>query len=375
MDCVFSYYHDLHKIPEISGQEYETVQYIFYSLEEMGYTPQRIGKTGVFADLITDPAGTWILLRADTDALAIQESSCAAVSSEHPGMMHACGHDGHCAMLLAAARKLRGKQLPQNIRFLFQPAEETTKGAAEMIECGVIPRNLRACFAMHLWPGVPRGTAVTTSSKMMASSDVFHIQVTGRQAHCAQQRLGADALRTAVDIASGLPTIQEEAEDAQTILFCGSIHSGSSHNVVPDSAYLMGTIRSFSPRDRRHMKERLEALCQKSASRYGTTLQVDWDGGCPAIHNDPVLIAVLRELDPAVRDGWTPTMAAEDFACYQEYAPGVMLWLGIGDTPPLHNGAFYIPEDILPEGVALWQKIAQHDWDKEGTPWAAEIQN
>lgn len=375
MNLVLTYYHDLHKIPEISGQEYETAQYIFYSLEEMGYTPQHIGETGIFADLVTDPAGPWILLRADTDALAIQESSCAAVISEHPGVMHACGHDGHSAMLLTAARELYGKRLPQNVRFLFQPAEETTKGAAEMIECGVIPRNLRACFAMHLWPGVPKGVAVTTSSKMMASSDVFRIQIQGRQAHCAQQKLGADALRTAVEIGAGLPAIQEEAEEAQTILFCGSIHSGSSHNVVPDSASMMGTIRSFSARDREHMKTQLETLCQKTASCYGTKVLVEWDGGCPALRNDPVLIGALRDLDPAVQVGLTPTMAAEDFACYQEYAPGVMLWVGIGDTPPLHNGAFYIPEDILSEGVALWQKIAQHDWDKEGTPWAAEIQN
>lgn len=365
MGSLLTYYHDLHQIPEVSGQEHETAQYLFETLEEIGYTPQRIGRTGVFADLISGPELPWILLRADVDALAIQEDSVCAVQSQNPGMMHACGHDGHCAMLLAAAKALFGTKLPQNIRFLFQPAEETTKGAAEMIECGVIPPNLRACFAMHLWPGVSMGVAVTTSDKMMASSDVFCIRIQGRKAHCAQQKLGADALRTAVDIAASLPDIQKEAEDEQTILFCGSIHSGSSHNVVPDSASLMGTIRSFSARDRQHIKAQLEALCRDAANRYGTTAQVEWDGGCPALRNDPTLIKHLRELDPAVRDGLVPTMAAEDFACYQEYAPGVMLWMGIGDTPPLHNGAFYIPEEILPKGAALWQKIAKHDWNKE----------
>lgn len=367
MDSVCQDYRVLHTIPEISGQEYETAEYLVSSLSDMGYVAHRIGNTGVFADLISNPKLPWILLRADMDALAIEENSPCAVQSAHPGVMHACGHDGHCAMLLAAARALSGMKLPQNVRFLFQPAEETTRGAAEMIACGILPQNLRACFAMHLWPGVPLGTAVTASGKMMASSDVFRVRILGRKAHCAQQKLGADALRTAVDIAAALPDIQNESEDTQTILFCGSIHSGSSHNVVPDSADLMGTIRSFSSRDRQHIKSRLEALCQDVATQYGTSAQVEWDGGCPALRNDQRLIASLCSLDANIHDELTPTMAAEDFACYQEYAPGVMLWMGIGDTPPLHNGAFYIPEEILPKGVALWLKIAQHDWSREET--------
>ena len=364
MKDVVSYYRDLHRMPELSGAEVETAMYLEQELLRIGYLPQRIGKTGVYADLVSEPQLPWLLLRADTDALAIQENSCADVISENSGVMHACGHDAHCAMLLEAAKVLYGKTLPQNIRFLFQPAEETTKGAAEMIENGVIPQNLCACFAMHLWPGVEKGKVVTCSGKMMASSDVFFIRISGRKAHCAQQHLGADALQTALTIATGLNDIRKQATNPQTILFCGSIHSGSSHNVVPDEATLMGTLRSFSPWDRQVLKTGVEYLCRHAAQAYDTKVSLVWDGGCPAIHNDAELIRVLQKLNPTICDDLSPTMAAEDFACYQDFAPGVMMWMGVGDVPPLHNEAFYVPTEVLPQGVELWMKIARHKWKR-----------
>ena len=362
METVFLHYRNLHRKPELSGQETETVRYMERELKALGYRPNRIGKTGVYADLTIDPDLPWVLLRADMDALAIQEKSCAPVQSENQGVMHACGHDAHSAMLLTAAQSLYGLQLPQNVRFLFQPAEETTTGATEMIQNGVIPENICACFAMHVWPGIPKGTIAVSSGKMMASSDVFRIHICGKKAHCAQQELGADALQTAVQIAAGLPEIRKYADDPQTILFCGSIHSGSSHNVVPDSADLFGTLRSFSAQDRKRIKDGITQLCEESTKKYNTSFELNWEGGCPAIHNDAALIYELQEIEPAVCDTLTPSMAAEDFSCYQDYAPGVMLWIGIGDVPPLHSDTFYVPEDILPEGVALWKKIAKHNW-------------
>ena len=364
MDRLVTHYRELHRFPESSGNEKKTPQYIENELSKLHYNPQRIGNAGVIADLVTDPQFPWLLFRADMDALAIQENSCAAVQSEVPGTMHACGHDSHCAMLLETARLLRDKQLPHNIRFLFQPAEETTKGAAEMIECGALPRNLCACFAMHVWPGIEKGMVATRSGALMASSDVFQINVSGKSVHCAQRHLGADALKAAVDIVSSFPGIHAATEDPNTILFCGSIHSGSSHNIVADAATVSGTIRSFSASDRKNIKELLADSVSCAGKKPGIHAELRWDGGCPAIRNDRIMVDLLKQLQPSLMEDTAPTMAAEDFACYQEYAPGVMLWLGLGDVPPLHNEAFYVPEDVLPFGVELWGKIAAFDWSR-----------
>jgi len=364
MDKLVTHYRQLHRFPELSGNENRTPQYIEDALSKMRYNPRRIGRAGVIADLVMDPKLPWLLFRADMDALAIQENSCAAVQSEVPGMMHACGHDAHCAMLLETARLLQDKHLPHNIRFLFQPAEETTKGAAEMIECGALPRNLCACFAMHVWPGIEKGMVATRPGALMASSDVFQINVFGKRAHCAQSHLGADALKSAVELVSSFSRIKATAEDPNTILFCGSIHSGNSHNIVADAASISGTIRSFSASDRKNIKDFLINSVSCASQAAGIHAELRWDGGCPAIRNDRIMVDLLKQLQPSLMEDTAPTMAAEDFACYQEYAPGVMLWLGLGDVPPLHNEAFYVPEDVLPFGVELWGKIAAFDWSR-----------
>lgn len=357
-----SIYRQLHQIPELSGQEVLTAQQIESALRAMGYTPHRIGDTGVYADRIADPSLPWLLFRADMDALPVQEDSCAPCSSTHPGVMHACGHDAHCAMLLEAAAQLRTMTLPHNIRFLFQPAEETTKGASQLIAAGAIPPNACACFAMHVWPGIQKGVVATRPGALMASSDVYRIEIVGKSAHCAQRSKGADALQTAVQIAARLPSIEQLAQGDGTILFCGSIHSGSAHNVVPDSAELFGTLRTYREEIRQTIKSALEQTTQELCAQFGTTARVLWDGGCPAIRNSAALIERLRQIEPTLQTDTAPTMAAEDFACYQEHIPGLMLWLGIGDVPPLHNPTFYVPEEMLPRGVSLWLNIARYDW-------------
>ena len=357
-----TYYRMLHRIPEQSGREYLTSEYISKFLSEYGYAPQQVGETGIYADLIIAPAFPWILLRADMDALPIQEQSNVPHPSKHPGWMHACGHDSHCAMLLDAAGQLLEKKLPHNVRFLFQSAEETTQGAAEAISKGVVPDNLLACFAIHVWPGIPEGTIATRCGALMASSDVYRIHIRGKSAHCAQSISGADALQTAIQIVSRLPQIRATAKNENTLLFCGSIHSGNSHNVVPDEASLWGTLRTFSEEDRISIKNSVSLAANEAARKFGTQAVLTWDGGCPAIDNSGDVIAVLRNHIPGLQEEAQPSLAAEDFAYYQRYAPGVMLWLGTGDTPPLHNGRFYVPEAVLPKGVSTWVDIASQDW-------------
>ncbi len=358
----FEYYKNLHQMPELSGKEVKTSQYIRDILAGIGYSPVIPSDTSVYADLICDDTLPWIMLRADIDALPIKEDCDIPYASKNDGVMHACGHDAHTSMLLELAQTLFNKRLPHNIRFLFQSAEETTTGAMAAIEAGVVPKNLIACFAMHVWPQIPFGKAVTKCGWLMASSDVFRIKFSGKSAHCSQQEKGKNALLCAVDMASSLPGIKQQFGNDNTLLFCGSIHSGDSHNIVPDKSELYGTIRTYSPKHQEKIKKSIKKTASDIANQYGATACVTFEGGCPPVYNDQCLVAALISNDFGVTDTAEPTLAAEDFAHFCRFAPSCMLWLGLGDTPPLHNEKFYVPQEILPIGVDLWKKIAAFNW-------------
>ena len=362
MLAAVDFYRHLHQYPELSNEEVQTSAYIEKMLTEMGYTPQRYGENGVVADLVTDPAQSWILLRADMDALPVTENSCVALPSKNPGVMHACGHDSHVSMLLGAAGELFGKKLPCNVRFLFQPDEEVTSGAQEMIEAGAIPENLRACFAVHVWPGVPKGQLATRPGGLMASSDRLRITVNGRSAHCGQQHLGADALRTAAAIVTKLPEIKAVATDPRTVLFCGTLESGRAHNIVADKAVMTGTMRTFAEADQVAIKAKLEETVAEISAAFGTEVVIDWECSTPALANDAALIEKLGSIVENFRGDIAASLTAEDFSRFEREAPGVLLWLGTGDTPPLHTPAFYVPEELLEVGVDFWVKVANHPW-------------
>jgi len=358
MERVISYFRDLHRIPERSGAEYDTANYICNALSAIGYSPKRIGETGVYADLYFGEDQSWLLLRADIDALPICENSCAAFPSERDGMMHACGHDAHMAMLLDAAAALYGKTCPHNIRFLFQPAEETTVGAREMIRLGGLPKNTAACFAMHVWPKVEEGALALAQ---MASSDVFEICVQGKSVHCAKFTEGADALMTAVEIGTAIRSIQGQFRDA--VVFLGKLHSGEAHNVVAGHAILSGTVRTYSQEKRQEIKEQIAESVKQIAAAHGTVAELIWDEGIPPVDNDSTVAAKLSAMFEHRMATAEPTFAAEDFALYQEHVPGVLLWLGIGDVPLLHTENFFVPEHLLTMGVEAWQLIAEKKWE------------
>ena len=361
MQAVRKYYEALHQIPECSGAERETAAYVSDVLVSLGYALQQYPCGGVSADLVRAPEAPWIVFRADMDALPVTEEAPVAFASRYPGVMHACGHDAHMAMLLAAAGALAGKTLPQNVRFLFQPAEETTQGAARMLQEGALPKA-EAIFGMHVWPGVPLGTLAARPGAQMASSDVFRVQLSGRSVHCARRSLGCDALQAAVAMAAGLPELEKLAENDGSILFLGSLHGGQSHNIVPDRASLYGTLRTYSEQHRRTICGALDALAQQCAAAQGAQASVCWEGGCPPVVNDAGLVRALGSLLPDLTQNAEPSLAAEDFACYQQHIPGVLLWLGIGDTAPLHSPQFCLPEQILQDGVDAWLTIAAHPW-------------
>lgn len=362
MESVKKHYRHLHAHPEVSRQEEKTSQYIDSALQQLGYSTQRFGQYGVGADLITDEKLPWLVFRADMDALPVLEKSCVPWKSENTGVMHACGHDSHTAMLLGAAEKLRGRKLSQNIRFLFQPAEEVTEGAGEILRTGAMPENVKASFAVHVWPGVPFGQIATCPGALMAFTDRIRITVTGKSAHCGQQHNGINALTCASKILAGFPQCQALAKDPRTVLFCGSLHSGDAHNIVPERAELTGTLRTFLEEDCSNIKNALAEVCRQAEEEVGAKVELCWECSVPALDNDPALITRLTELFADVNPNMEGSPVGEDYALFQRQAPGVLVWLGIGDVPPLHNCQFYVPEDIFPIGVNFWETIAEEKW-------------
>ena len=362
MDQVMKYYWALHQMPELSFHEAKTASFLQQALKDMGYAPVRVGETGLYADLCVDPKLPWLVFRADMDALPVTEETGAACMSENPGVMHACGHDAHMSMLLRAAQTLKDNQLPQNIRFLFQPAEEITSGAKMMIEMGALPENTVAVFGFHVWPNVPKGKIVAKEGPLMASSTRFAIVCNGKNAHCSKRYDGADALMTAAQIATRFHEAEAMAEEDGTVLFCGKFHSGTAHNIVASQAEMTGTLRTFSEQKRKLVLSKLESIINECAIQYGTKGSLEIQAFNPAVINPQALADKIQCLFPEAITDWEPALAAEDFARYQQEVPGMFLWLGVGDTAALHNGKFLVPLEVLDIGVAGWLRIANHKW-------------
>lgn len=359
---VKKHYEALHRIPEKAFQEYRTTAYIERELTNAGYVPTRLTETGLYVDLCIDPTLPWLLFRADIDGLPVTEETDLPVKSEIDGMMHACGHDAHAAMLLTAAVQLKECVLPCNIRFLFQPAEEITAGAQKMIEAGVIPRNTVAAFGFHVWPQVPKGKIVAKAGPLMASSTRIQIACIGKNAHCSKRQEGADALLTAARIATRFHEAEALANGDGTVLFCGKLQSGTAHNIVSAEAQMVGTLRSYSEESRERVLGKLDEIVQESAAEFGTQAKLSAFAYNPAVINPKELTDKLLALLPDAISEYPPSLAAEDFARYQHQVPGIFLWLGVGDTAALHNGKFAVPEDVLSIGVETWIKIAKHRW-------------
>lgn len=362
MSKLLECYEYLHAHPELSKQEFHTAEFLENALTKMGYTPVRVGNCGVYADLVADLSLPWVMLRSDMDALPVTEETGVSYASQTPGIMHACGHDSHMAMLLAAAEELKTKKLPQNIRFLFQPAEETVVGAEEMIACGAIPENCTAVFGMHVWPGVPKGKVLAKTGPLMASATNISLHCEGISAHCGNRERGRDAMMTMSEILMRTKEVEALAEDGNSILFFGKLRAGTGHNIVASDAVMEGTLRTYYPATREKMLAKLEIVTAETAAKYGTTARVTYSAYAPSVINPEYLTKQVQKLLPNAVFDMEPTRIAEDFSLYQEKVPGVLLWLGVGDTPSLHNSKFLVPKEVLPVGVDTWIRLAEHKW-------------
>ncbi|HXF46276.1 MAG TPA: M20 aminoacylase family protein, partial [Burkholderiaceae bacterium] len=333
---------DIHAHPELRFEERRTADLVAAKLSEWGIEVHRgLGGTGVVGVIRHGSSGKSIGLRADMDALPIQEANEFAHRSVYPNKMHACGHDGHTAMLLGAARYLaQTKPFDGTVVLIFQPAEEGGAGAQRMIDDGLFERfPCDAVFGMHNWPGMPVGRFGVAFGAAMASSNEFSIRVEGRGAHAALPHLGVDPVFVAVQIAQGLQGIVTRSRkpiDA-AVLSITQIHAGDAVNVIPEYATLAGTVRTFSDDVTRLIEERMRAIAQLTAQAHGAsaTVQFQWNYPPTVNHRAQAEFAagVMDEIvgpENVVRD-LEPTMGAEDFAFMLKARPGAYLFIGNGD--------------------------------------------
>jgi len=364
----------LHRYPEIGYQEYKTSQFITDKLKEYGLEiiPLK-GKTGVVGILKGEKTGKVVALRADIDALPIQEETGVDYQSQHPGVMHACGHDAHTACLLGAACLLsqRREELNGMVKFFFQPAEELLGGAQSLIDQGVLTKPaVDVIFGLHTKPDIPVGKVVLQPGPLMAAVDVIRITVKGKGGHGAMPHTTHDPIMAAAAIIQGVQTIvsrQVNPLDPAVISF-GSIHGGDANNVIPEQVELWGTVRTFSPQLRSEMPGRLRSLVTGIAAAMNTEADMMYRCDLPAVINPASLQVFCRESLEKVFgiDGFasaTPCMGGEDFSIYQQQIPGVYLWLGTG-SPAVgmdlqwHHPKYNVDEAAISYGAAALSQLA-----------------
>ncbi len=362
----------LHRHPELSFQEHETAAYVAAHLREMGYTPKTgLGRagTGLIAVLEGSRPGPTLALRADMDALPVQELTDLPFRSMRDGVMHACGHDAHTAVLLGAARALMAarEEVPGRVVFLFQHAEESPPGGAlELIAAGALD-GVEAVFGLHQGTDLNAGQMGFTAGPRQASADMFTLTVRGRGGHGAFPHRAVDAVQVAALVVTALHEIVSRRVPPlqPAVLSIGSIHGGTAPNVIAHEVTLTGTVRALDASVRDLMPAEIERVAHGVASAWGAEVALDYRHGYPVLVNDPTMTEVARRaaeiaLGPEnVVMGLPPVMAGEDFAYYLERVPGCLATLGAG-TPgvgargPSHSGTFVLDEGALPCGVAYY---------------------
>jgi amidohydrolase len=380
-DEIQSLRRSIHAHPELRYEETRTAELVAQSLEKWGLRVHRgLGKTGVVGVLQRGSGTRSIGLRADMDALPIQELNTFEHRSQAAGKMHACGHDGHTAMLLGAARHLAAHGVfDGTIVFIFQPAEEGGAGARAMIEDGLFEQfPVDAVFGIHNWPGMPAGTFGVTEGPIMASSNEFRIEVKGVGAHAAMPHHGRDPVFAAVQIANALQSIitRNKKPIDTAVLSITQIHAGDAVNVIPNDAWLAGTVRTFTTETLDLIESKMRKLAEATASAFDCSATVTFYRNYPPTVNSSeetrFAVEVMREIvgEQNVEADTEPTMGAEDFAFMLQAKPGCYAFLGNGDgghrdsghgAGPcmLHNASYDFNDELLPVGTTYWVRLAE----------------
>jgi hippurate hydrolase len=361
---------DFHQYPELAFQERRTSKIIASKLSSWGYeVATGIAGSGIVATLTRGEGQKRIGIRADMDALPIEETTGLSYESNNPGVMHACGHDGHATILLATARYLaeQGK-FSGTVRLIFQPAEEIGAGARKMIAEGLFDRfPVDAVFGLHNWPGVAEGQFGFVAGPAMASVDQAVIRIVGKGGHGAEPHRTVDPVLATASFITALQSVVSRNIDPQemAVVTVGSIHAGTASNVIPDSVELKLTMRSFSDSVRQQLQQRIPALARAQAESFGASADVDYRLGFPALinHADETDFARQVALDAlgsdVVETGFRPRTASEDFAFMLQAQPGSYLFVGNGDSAPLHNPQYDFNDAIIAPAARYWVRLAE----------------
>jgi hippurate hydrolase len=372
---------DLHAHPELCYEERRTADVVAERLAEWGIPVVRgLGVTGVVGIIKNGTSPRAIGLRADMDALPVQELNTFAHASRHAGKMHACGHDGHTAMLLGAAHYLsRHRNFDGTVYLIFQPAEEGGGGAKRMMDEGLFDKYpMDAVYGMHNWPGIPVGRFGVVAGPMMASSNEFRVVVKGKGAHAAQPHRGIDPVMVAVQVAQAWQTIiSREKNPLETaVLSVTQIHAGSATNVIPDEAVMVGTVRTFATSVLDQIERRMKEMADGVAAAFGASVDFEFHRNYPPLVNHPAQTAFAVEAMKAVvgeanvDTNVEPSMGAEDFAFMLQAKPGCYVFVGNGEGDhrasghglgpcQLHNASYDFNDQLLPIGASYWVRLAE----------------
>lgn len=372
---------DLHAHPELGYEEHRTAGLITEKLTQWGIPfASGIAGTGIIGIIKAGTSSRAIGLRADMDALPMPETNEFEHHSVYPGKMHACGHDGHTAMLLGAARYFASnRNFDGTVYVIFQPAEENGTGAKRMIEEGLFQRfPMQAIFGMHNWPGMPAGEFGVIAGPMMASSSAFKAEIKGKGSHGAQPHQSIDPLMIGVQLVQSWQSIvSRNINPIDTgVLSVTQFHAGSAHNVISDTATLGGTVRTFRPEVLDLIENRMSSIATHIAQAHGAEITFTFTRGCPALSNDPEVtqfaIGVMQELvgHARVNCNVTPTMSAEDFSFMTSALPGCYVFIGNGEGDhrdighgmapcDLHSPSYDFNDELMLLGTNYWIKLAE----------------
>ena len=361
----------LHTIPELGLECHKTSAFVAERLREFGVDEvhEGIATTGIVAVINGQGDGPTIGLRADMDGLPITEETGVDYASTHPGKMHACGHDGHTAMLLGAAKYLaETRNFSGRVALIFQPAEEAGGGGEVMVQEGIMDRfGINQVYAIHNSPGKDFGSFNLTHGPIMAAADTFTIHLTGKGGHAARPHACVDPLLAACSMVQALQSIVSRNRDPmdQLVVSVTQIHAGTTDNVIPDTCFINGTVRTFSKEVQAMAFRRMEEIVAGQAASFGIEASLEVEYGYPPTVNDDAKAGfaaqVAREIagDTAVNENTTPVMGAEDFSYMLEARPGAYLMLGQGDTVGVHHPKYNFNDEIGPIGASFFARIVE----------------
>ncbi|MEL6689626.1 MAG: M20 aminoacylase family protein [Pseudomonadota bacterium] len=359
----------LHQHPELGFDCHETAAFVVEKLKAFGVDEihEGIATSGVVAIIEGQGTGPTIGLRADMDALPMEETTGLDYASTVPGKMHACGHDGHTTMLLGAAKYLaETRNFSGRVALIFQPAEEGGGGGDVMVKEGMMDRfDITEVYGIHNSPNREEGAIYTNDGPIMAAVDTFHIDITGVGGHGAMPHETRDPVVAAVGMATAIQTIVSRNHHAveDLVVSVTQIHTGTTDNVIPETAYMNGTVRTFNKDVQAMVMKRMEEIVAGQAAAYGVTAELRYEVGYPATINDPAKAAfateVAREVAATVDGDVGREMGAEDFSYMLEARPGAYLFLGQGDGPSVHNTGYDFNDAVSPVGASFFARVVE----------------